>query len=174
MVLPDYAMLTGLNEQHLEKFGSLENEIEGESESVDFVLGHRAQGSGSKAVVNVGNKYIKERWEGKEGVVGYGEGAFETPMKQNIAGAKVMAKVLGMELSLIEAAGRKLMSPKHRLNVSVRGDLTIIDDAFSSNTDGFRAAVDYLNSFDGHKVIVTPGIVELGGETARIHMELGV
>lgn len=167
MVLPDYAMLTGLNEQHLERFGSLENEILGESESVEYVLAH-----GGKAVVNIGNKLIKKHWGGREVVV-YGEGNYATPMEQNIAGAKVMARIVGMTLADIETAAKRLRGAKHRLTLIDRGEIKIIDDAFSSNTDGFKAAVRYLNSFAAWKVIVTPGIVELGRETARIHQELG-
>jgi UDP-N-acetylmuramoyl-tripeptide--D-alanyl-D-alanine ligase len=167
MVDPDLAMLTGLNEQHLEKFGSLENEIEGESESVKYVLG-----KSGKAVVNIGNKYIKARWNEVAGVVEYGENA-QSPMQQNIAGAKVMARVVGMGLNEIEEALTTIKQPKHRLSVIDRGEITIIDDAYSSNTDGFRAAIDYLGGFTGWKVVVTPGIVELGKESTRIHLELG-
>lgn len=168
MVMPDYAMLTGLNEQHLERFGSLENEIEGESESVQYVLDNRRT-----AVVNIGNKYIKDKWNEVPGVVEYGEGSFTTPMQQNIAGAKVMARVIGMALHDIEEAAKNLRGAKHRLTLIDRGDIKVIDDAYSSNTDGFRVAIRYLNTFAGRKVIVTPGIVELGSETARIHQELG-
>lgn len=168
MVQPDYAMLTGLNEQHLERFGSLENEIEGESESVEYVLA-----KGGQVVVNTGNSYIKQKWDGVPGVVEYGEGNWKTPMQQNIAGAKVMARVLGMSLADIEEVAKNLKQPEHRLAVITRGQITVIDDAYSANTDGFRAAVNYLHSFEGHKVIVTPGIVELGNQTARIHQELG-
>jgi UDP-N-acetylmuramoyl-tripeptide--D-alanyl-D-alanine ligase len=39
----------------------------------------------------------------------------------------------------------------------------VIDDAFNSNPDGAKAALDVLNSFtDRRKIIVTPGMVELG------------
>ena len=51
--------------------------------------------------------------------------------------------------------------------------MSIIDDAYSSNTDGFAAAVKYLESFSEWKVIVTPGIPELGSETYAIHKKLG-
>jgi UDP-N-acetylmuramoyl-tripeptide--D-alanyl-D-alanine ligase len=51
--------------------------------------------------------------------------------------------------------------------------MTIIDDAYSSNTDGFAAATTYLKSFKDWKVIVTPGIPELGVATYEIHKNLG-
>jgi UDP-N-acetylmuramoyl-tripeptide--D-alanyl-D-alanine ligase len=79
-----------------------------------------------------------------------------------------MAKILG-----VHKLPKELKNPIHRLSLIVRGDMTIIDDAYSSNTDGFAAAVKYLKSFDGWKVIVTPGIPELGSETYDIHKKLG-
>ena len=51
--------------------------------------------------------------------------------------------------------------------------MTIIDDAFNSNIDGFKEAITLLKSFKQPTVIVTPGIVELGSKTFSIHKELG-
>lgn len=158
--LPDYAILTGINEQHLERFGSLENEIKGESESVEYVLGN-----GGQAVVNLGNKYILDKYPK---ITGYGQIEYAHPHEQNIDGAWTMATFLGVKKTKISLA-----NPTHRLSLIYRGDMTIIDDAYSSNTDGFAAAVKYLKSFKDWKVIVTPGIPELGYATYEIHKKLG-
>ncbi|MDP1743550.1 MAG: Mur ligase family protein [Candidatus Amesbacteria bacterium] len=158
--LPDYAMLTGINEQHLERFGSLENEIIGESESVEFVLENKGQ-----AVVNLGNKYIFQKYPN---VAGYGQKNYTHPRDQNLEGAAKMASLLG-----VHKLPKLLKEPTHRLSLISRGDMTIIDDAYSSNTDGFAAAVKYLESFSEWKVIVTPGIPELGSATYAIHKKLG-
>jgi UDP-N-acetylmuramoyl-tripeptide--D-alanyl-D-alanine ligase len=164
MVDPDYAMLTGLNEQHLERFGSVEAEILGESESIKYVL--KKQG---KVVVNLGDELVKGAWGGISGVIGYG---VETrgPVEQNIEGAIKMAKVLGVGEKQLP---KTFLPLEHRLTTIKRGKFTIIDDAYSSNTTGFRAAIDYLEKFKGWKIVVTPGIIELGKETTRIHVELG-
>ncbi|MBI5358692.1 hypothetical protein HZB69_03675 [Candidatus Amesbacteria bacterium] len=161
--LPDYAMLTGINEQHLERFGSLENEIKGESESVEYVLS-----SEGKAVINIGNPNISKKYLSNLRIVGYGTGTYTHPREQNLEGAMVMAKILG-----VHKLPKELKNPIHRLSLLSRGDMTIIDDAYSSNTDGFAAAVKYLKSFKTWKVIVTPGIPELGSETYAIHKKLG-
>jgi len=163
MVDPDFAVLTGLNEQHLDRFGSLENEIEGESESVKYVLNSHGQ-----AVVNLGNKHVKERWFGTKGIVGYGDKDYKFPWEQNIDGAKTIARILGANTNT-----ENFKRPSHRLTLIKRGDFNIIDDAYSSNTDGFAAAIKYLKSFKGWKVVVTPGIPELGKESMRIHQDLG-
>lgn len=158
--LPDYAILTGINEQHLERFGSLENEIIGESESVEYVLSHNGQ-----AVVNLGNKYILQKYPN---FTGYGQKEYTHPREQNIDGALTLARLLG-----VPKLPKLLKNPSHRLSLIHRGDLTIIDDAYSSNVDGFKKAVDYLKTFEGWRVIVTPGITELGSATYEIHKKLG-
>jgi UDP-N-acetylmuramoyl-tripeptide--D-alanyl-D-alanine ligase len=81
-----------------------------------------------------------------------------------------MAKVLGVGEKQLP---KTFLPLEHRLTTIKRGKFTIIDDAYSSNTTGFRAAIDYLEKFKGWKIVVTPGIIELGKETTRIHVELG-
>lgn len=161
--LPDYAVLTGLNEQHLERFGTLENEIIGESESMEYVLSIKGQG-----VANFGNKYIYEKYANKAKVIGYGQRKYTHPRQQNLEGAVTMARYLR-----VKTLPKDLKNPPHRLSLIQRGEMTIIDDAYSSNTDGFAAAVKYLKSFKDWKVIVTPGIPELGTATYDIHKKLG-
>jgi UDP-N-acetylmuramoyl-tripeptide--D-alanyl-D-alanine ligase len=60
--------------------------------------------------------------------------------------------------------------PAHRLEVrtSDRG-VTVIDDTFNANPDGARHALDLLARVDGagRRVVVTPGMVELGTEQAE-------
>ncbi len=164
--LPDYAILTGINEQHLERFGSLENEIIGESESVEYVLGN-----GGQTVVNLGNPNISKKYLSNLSnpkILGYGIGTHTHPREQNLEGAIKMVGILG-----VHKPPKLLKEPIHRLSLIHRGDMTIIDDAYSSNTDGFAAAVKYLKSFPDWKVIVTPGIPELGSATYEIHKKLG-
>ena len=159
MVKPDYGILTGINEQHLERFGNIENTIKAKFELVEFVKDH------SNLVLNFGNELVKSH--APEGVVIYGQGKYKHPQDQNIEGAIKMAKILGVVKIVNE-----VVTPLHRLSVTRRDKMTIIDDAYSSNVDGFKKAVEYLKTFEGWRVIVTPGITELGKETGRIHQEL--
>lgn len=171
MVKPNYGILTGINEQHLERFGSIENIIRAKFELVDFILK-----KGGKVVANVGSEplrgRLKEYKDFKDQIFEYGAKE-KDPLGQNLEGAKTMAKVLGMSDEEIKEAVKEMKQPEHRLNVIDRGLYKIIDDAYSSNPDGFKAAIKFLSSFEGWKVVVTPGIVELGKETGEIHRELG-
>ncbi len=160
MVEPDYGILTGINGQHLERFGSIENIVKAKFELVEFVRDR------SRLVLNFGSEPVKKN--APAGVVTYGQGKYKHPRDQNIEGAVKMAAILG-----VPKPPKKLKEPIHRLSLIRRGDMTIIDDAYSSNTDGFVAAVKYLRSFKEWKVIVTPGIPELGSATYEIHKRLG-
>ncbi|WMJ76364.1 MULTISPECIES: UDP-N-acetylmuramoyl-tripeptide--D-alanyl-D-alanine ligase [unclassified Sedimentibacter] len=80
-----------------------------------------------------------------------------------LAGASV-AKVLGLTLDEIARGISKIESVEHRLQLIDPGTgAIVIDDAFNSNPDGAKAALEVLDSFaERRKIIVTPGMVELG------------
>jgi UDP-N-acetylmuramoyl-tripeptide--D-alanyl-D-alanine ligase len=82
----------------------------------------------------------------------------------NILAGCAVAKVLGLTLEQMAAGISKIESVKHRLELIDPGTgVIVIDDAFNSNPDGAKAALDVLDEFkDRRKIIVTPGMVELG------------
>lgn len=82
----------------------------------------------------------------------------------NILAGAAAAKALGLSLEEISRGISKIESVEHRLQLIDPGTgVIVIDDAFNSNPDGAKAALDVLDSFkDQRKIIVTPGMVELG------------
>lgn len=82
----------------------------------------------------------------------------------NILAGAATAKVLGLSLEEIRRGIANIESVEHRLQLMDPGNgVIVIDDAFNSNPDGAKAALDVLESFeDKRKIIVTPGMVELG------------
>ncbi|MFZ4542451.1 MAG: Mur ligase family protein [Saprospiraceae bacterium] len=82
----------------------------------------------------------------------------------NIIAACAVASELGVEPGKIAFAVRNLQAVQHRLEVKkFSNGLTIIDDAFNSNPMGAAMAVDVLGKISGNKkIIVTPGMIELG------------
>lgn len=68
---------------------------------------------------------------------------------------------------------RKLSSPPHRLQLTRRGNTAIIDDAYNSNPAGCEAALKTLSLFDGTKILITPGMVELGKMQDKCNYEFG-
>ncbi|MBL6785727.1 MAG: UDP-N-acetylmuramoyl-tripeptide--D-alanyl-D-alanine ligase [Rickettsiales bacterium] len=97
---------------------------------------------------------------------------------ENIALAFVMALKIGLKSDAIIASLSKLPQIKHRLEVKKQANHIIIDDAYNSNPDGFKAALDVVDMFgaankDARKIIVTPGMVEMGDDHYIEHKNLG-
>ncbi len=91
----------------------------------------------------------------------------------NTACAMAIAYELGMTTDEIKQACRRLEGAPHRLQMSRRGRDILIDDAYNANPAGTRAALDALSLFDGCRIIVTPGMIELGSESERFNRRLG-
>jgi UDP-N-acetylmuramoyl-tripeptide--D-alanyl-D-alanine ligase len=110
---------------------------------------------------------------------GHGEARFRSPMLgrhnvANVLAATAVALELGLTLDEIAAAAERLEPVPHRLQlIPGSGGVTVIDDAYNSNPAGARAALAVLSEFPGRKVLVTPGMVELGALEAERHAEFG-
>ena len=93
----------------------------------------------------------------------------------NVACAVAAASVLGVPDADIAQRLGDLPSPEHRRTTarSERG-VTVIDDTYNSNPAGARAAIAMLASTDAaRRVVVTPGMVELGRSQAPENRLLG-
>lgn len=92
----------------------------------------------------------------------------------NILLGVAVGRVLGLRLRQIARAVERVEPVEHRLQLRREGDVTIIDDAFNSNPVGARNAVEILGRFDtGRRIIVTPGMVELGARQHEENRRLG-
>ena len=92
---------------------------------------------------------------------------------QNLAGCIAIALDMGVDEKDVVLAVRRLETVEHRLQIIDGGNITIIDDAFNANPGGTKAALEVLNCFDGEKIIVTPGMIELGEKQKELNMEFG-
>jgi len=201
MLKPRYGILTGINEQHLEMFGSIENTIQAKFELIDAIP------ENGFAVVNGDNDLVKSNYQKyKKNFIVYGLGDFSFSAKnikiseegtifdlvlddkiyecktslvgrsqvENIVAAATMAFKLGMKPIKIVEAILNLSPVPHRLEFRNRENMLVIDDAYNSNVTGFKEALRLLENFkDRPKIIVTPGIVDLGAKTLEIHQPLG-
>jgi UDP-N-acetylmuramoyl-tripeptide--D-alanyl-D-alanine ligase len=82
----------------------------------------------------------------------------------NILAAVTAALLCNMSLEEIARAVEEVESVEHRLQlIQGAGGVTVIDDAYNANPEGVRTALEVLAQFnDGKRVLVTPGMVELG------------
>lgn len=92
----------------------------------------------------------------------------------NITCAVTIAKELGMTNEEIKKAISKIKPVEHRLELKKMGGILSLDDSFNSNPEGSKAAIETLNMFkDKYKVLVTPGMIELGEKTDELNKKLG-
>ncbi|MBQ7587325.1 MAG: UDP-N-acetylmuramoyl-tripeptide--D-alanyl-D-alanine ligase [Lachnospiraceae bacterium] len=92
----------------------------------------------------------------------------------NVVGAIAVANRLGIPLSGLKIPVRRLQSVEHRMQLREHGLVTIIDDAYNSNPVGSKAAVETLKLFDGIRILVTPGMVELGDKEEEYNYKFGI
>ena len=91
----------------------------------------------------------------------------------NIVSACALAYLLGISLDDIKSAVKSLEPVKNRLELIKNNFCTVLDDSYNSNIVGFRQALDVLSKFKGIKIVITPGIVELGASQSQINFEIG-
>lgn len=91
-----------------------------------------------------------------------------------LAGAAV-GKALGLSLEQISKGIEKVEPVPHRLQLINPGTgVIIVDDAFNSNPVSSKAALEVISQFkDGRKIIVTPGMVELGEQEEEANRQFG-
>lgn len=93
----------------------------------------------------------------------------------DLTAAAVCALQLGVSAPKIAAAVASIEPVEHRLSVKkTPGGITILDDAFNSNPVGSRMALEVLGAMKGgRRIVITPGMIELGEEQHRLNMEFG-
>lgn len=204
IVKPDFTILTGINSQHLETFRTQENITKEKCrilsvgkdgfcivntsarERVENVLKGKKYipelvyaGLDSEAEFTAKNIYTTEDGTSFDIVLDGNAYPTSTPLIgfqniENIVVAAAMAYKLGVQVPFILDAIEKLEPVPHRMQLIHGNGIKIIDDSFNSNPDGARAAIETLSIFDGRRVVMTPGMVELGARESEENYKLGM
>ena len=170
IVKPRIGIVTGVNEQHLATFGSMEKLLsaEGGGELIDSLP------ADGMAFFNAKNEHCRNLYQ-KTTIKKflYGETAAFLG-GENILGAMAVAKELGMTEEEISRACEKIENkfPGIKIKKGIKG-LNIIDATYSANPDGVLAHLEYLKTLPGKKVIVMPCLIELGKATIEVHRRIG-
>lgn len=93
----------------------------------------------------------------------------------NLLAAIIVALRFGMSEEEIRRGVAAIEQVEHRLSIKrTPGGITIIDDAFNSNPSGSKMALEVLSGIKGGKrIVVTPGMIELGEKQAQLNEEFG-
>lgn len=202
-VEPQIGIITSIGPQHLETFKKIENVAKTKGELLKGVTQDGAVFlpkdnsycmelyqkdthkkylySTKKDGSDVYAKNIKVTKDGSTFTVVYQKEEFLCQTKllgehnvQNIVGCVAIAKYLGLTNEEIQRGIAKIEPVEHRLQLIPSANGTIvIDDAFNSNPVGSKMALEVLKQFEGKKIIITPGMVELGTEEYKYNKEFG-
>lgn len=93
---------------------------------------------------------------------------------QNILMCCALAHELGLTLEQLKIGIAKIEPINHRMELKKENGLVILDDSFNSSVEGSKAALEVLKLFEnGNKIVVTPGLVELGNYEHEANYNFG-
>ncbi|MBP5282778.1 MAG: UDP-N-acetylmuramoyl-tripeptide--D-alanyl-D-alanine ligase, partial [Lachnospiraceae bacterium] len=202
IVNPHHGVITSVGPQHLETFHSMENIQKTKFELADclpeggklFLNGDneyiQQQAVGYKNKIFYYSEKQGEGYQAKDVTVSqFGteftvaapngeEERFQMKLVGahnviNVVGAIAVAHQFGMSLKELKIPVRRIQPVEHRMQMREQGNVTIIDDAYNSNPVGSKAAVETLAMFDGIRILVTPGMVELGAKEDEYNYKFG-
>lgn len=91
----------------------------------------------------------------------------------NILAGILLGRELGLSIDELQRGVSSVKTIEHRLELKKYGNINIIDDAYNSNPVGSRMAVEVLGLMEGTKIIVTPGMIELGDKQYELNKKFG-
>ena len=91
----------------------------------------------------------------------------------NILAGIALGLEFGIKDEKLEMAVRRVKPTEHRLELKKYRDLYIIDDAYNSNPVGSKMACEVLGLMPGKKIMVTPGMIDLGNEQDELNEKFG-
>lgn len=190
IVSPRHGVITSVGPQHLESFKSLDNVkktkfeladalpangllfLNGEDDNIRDYSADKYQNAVRYGLTEANDYYadsIAVSSSGTTFTVHHGADSvpFTTSLLGrhnviNLVGAIAVCCELGIAMKQLQPYVRKVQGVEHRLQLTRKGAVTVIDDAYNSNPAGASAALDVLGLFSGCRVLVTPGMIELG------------
>lgn len=196
---PDIGVITGVTAQHMERFKTLEAARDTIFELADYLKQKPllVNGESHDARERINGNHISYGRKGCDGwVVTHASTSLEgtkftaTKGKKNIhaqsqllglhqvgplTAAIAIADRLGLGVAQIESGLSTTKPFEHRLQpLNSMPGVTVIDDAYNGNFEGFMATIDFLHGLKAkRKVYITPGIVETGDHKADLHRKIG-
>ena len=204
LVHPTIGIVTAVGEMHLETFKSIENIQDTKFELINslpanglgiinndskYINNYTGITSSCKitryAVENEADYKATEVQYGANGVSFKlnGETQFNSRLLGvgnllNILASIAVADHLQVPANKQKNAIARLQPVEHRLSMKVANGITVLDDAYNSNPQGAKMALEVLKNFavgKGNKrIVITPGFVEMGARQAEANKELGI
>lgn len=201
-VKPKYGMVTSIGPQHLNTFQTLENIIREKMYEIEmlpedgvgfinldneYIANYEIKNNCKVISVGIENEnadYVAEKITyDRNGTtfytkIGSRKYKFETALlgKHNVTNTLLgiaLGLEMGMSIKEVQKAVSKIRQVEHRLQIKKINGFTFIDDAFNANPVGSKMSLDVLSMMPGKRVIVTPGMIDLGAKEDEINYEFG-
>lgn len=167
LVQPDYAVMTGISNQHLELFGSQENIVKAKFELVNCA---------KTVIANQDSEILKEElsklsidtiWFGYKKY----NGVFGKANNTNLSGAIACAELFDVNVNDDLLKDLPVVSETMEVCQNSDGSVTI-NDTYNANTEGVLTALDDLNEFEQTKIVVFKNVIELGDNSKDDHIKI--
>ncbi len=194
LVKPQYAVFTGVCEQHISSFKNLGNVFGEKSEiikcgakvvcgdslkeRIEETFGADAAGVVYPDLTAVSDMRLtatetKFNLRLGETVIPVATKLLGVVAVENILLSATLAYEMGLTTDEIEKGLQNIPAIPHRLQLIESNGAYILDDGYNSNPRGAQEALAALSRFSGRKCIVTPGLVECGVLEEKINGDLG-
>lgn len=199
---PSMAIITAVGPQHLETFGSQENILQEKMQLVEHldtdaiaIINYDNECIRSYEIRNTCNvlrygihhedvdvraKDIVYSIQGSQFTIVYQKEQFQVQTcllgehnVLNILAAICGALALHVPIESIKEGIKRLRYVPHRLEVCKRNDYILLDDAYNSNPQGAKYALEVLSQMKGTRILMTPGFLDLGSESMHAHIAYG-
>jgi len=199
-IRPDYAVITGLAPNHLDHYSDIASiakdifsvydvvgqetvtvTVTDESTMLQEYIPKNSNRFSRKAVMGWKISSIEVSFSGIEFIMKKSKQTMH--IKSGLLGAHQVAPIayvaalaheLGLTIKQIETGCSKTKAFDHRMQPRNLHGAWIIDDTYNGNLEGLKAGLKLLEELPGsRKWYVTPGLVDQGNETFRVHNELG-
>lgn len=91
-----------------------------------------------------------------------------------LSAVAVIALNNGLSIKQVEAGLAKTTAFEHRMELKTMSGAYVIDDAYNGNLEGIKAGLNLIKELKAkRKIYVTPGLVDQGKDTAKIHNQIG-
>lgn len=143
LIKPNLGVVTIIGWMHLQRFGKIENIRSAKLEIADFIEDK------SKLYYPQNNHQFID---------------FEDTIVK-------ISRYLLIPTPIIKERIKSFKTPNHRLTIKkVSGKVVLIDDTYNSNPLGFQKALEKLKDYPRYqKIIVTPGMIELGAKQFELN-----
>ncbi len=201
IIQPKYGIITGIGNQHLETFKNIDNILKTKNELIESLpsngtaifsadndyclklyekcnINKHAVGLKSNGKIKALNIVFDENGTKFDLVINKKTYNCSTSLVgehnvKNILICSQMAKELGLTDEQIVEGITKLKPIPHRLEIIKTESNIILDDSYNASVEGSDVAFNVLNNIKGRKIVITPGLVELGDKEKEENIIFG-